>query len=166
MTTESSEHQAIEGVEITDEQWAEYIRRVEESGRIRRRNFGEDFHQGDFAMGAASAFREFGGWQKMPASWPIGTMAGLDIFGPAAERGNRLPMPIRRQDVREVAQQLSDLAFNHEEQVQAFAQDAHSHAYNAVHKAKAEAYRHAMKWVESLLTGEVPEDEEEDDDGD
>jgi hypothetical protein len=74
---------------MTPEDRARYVAKVEEHGRVRAKNFGRDFHDDDFLMGAAVAFEVFATLGAMPASWVFGLMAGESPLRPEGERGPR-----------------------------------------------------------------------------
>lgn len=64
-----------------------YMARVIEHGKGRRRNFGRDFKDDDYLVGAMVAFEIFGSLGELPAEWIFGMMGNNSpITGPTEAR--------------------------------------------------------------------------------
>jgi len=74
---------AIEGVDLTDKQIERYIEVVSHTARMRSKMLGEDFHDVDFAMGAAVVLFATGKNGKVPPAWIYNAMRGVPIFDKA-----------------------------------------------------------------------------------
>jgi hypothetical protein len=70
---------AIE-LELSEEQIKRYVEVVKHTAKMRAKVLGEDFHDIDFAMGAAVILFATGNNGKVPPAWIFNAMRGVPIF--------------------------------------------------------------------------------------
>lgn len=75
----------IEGLELTDEQVDQYLKAVDDHGKVRA-GLHPGFNDADFAMGAALILYCADRQDKMPASWLFNPMQGRPIWSKKDEK--------------------------------------------------------------------------------
>jgi hypothetical protein len=72
----------ISGLNLTDKQFKEYFEEVYKCGSIRKKRFGKEFNEVDFALGASMLLFVTGNNDKIPAPFILGPLSGKEIFTP------------------------------------------------------------------------------------
>ncbi len=70
----------IEGLTLTDEQIKRYIEVVTHAAKSRAESLGDEFHDVDFAMGAAVLLFAIGRNTDVPPAWIFNPMRDVPIF--------------------------------------------------------------------------------------
>ncbi len=69
--------------QMTNDEFDAYVHLVIEHGKERLKNFGEQFAEDDYLMGASVLFEATGQFGKIPCGWVFGIMSGnMPISGP------------------------------------------------------------------------------------
>ncbi len=71
---------AVEGLTMTAEQIKSYVEAVTHMAQQRRESLGKDFHEIDFAVGAAVVLFATGNNASVPPGWLFNAIRGEQIF--------------------------------------------------------------------------------------